>query len=177
MPIDEISRVEINKYSPRVFRTNIFDDWTSCSQIAEGKVTKEQYLRVEDKYVSAIERVAGTQPLLVARNVESWELEDALLSQVGLDDVLTNVEPPSEDQPIDPARLENVIRRCLREVAWMEIGCPRELMIHFGYDLRIVVVSASDLTPQISKIREEDGLFVYESRANLETTKGWFPST
>jgi hypothetical protein len=172
--------LEINKFPPSLFRRGRFlrEDWTSCTDIGtvtpNGILSKEEYLRVEGLYVSAVMALARiSEPeVLRAHDVEFWENESSSLANLGLDDILDTSSMPAEGEPVTGHRLENVVRRCLREVAWLELEAAPRLLVHFGYDMRIVIASTLDLTSALDEIRSR-GLFVYDSAASLPTLKGW----
>lgn len=163
-----LKTIEIHRYSPSAFERGTFltEEWTSFSDVADGKVSKEEYLRVERMYVAAITHVASQYESLEARNVEHWEL-DSVASETGC------LSRPDEGERIERARWAAVARRCLREEAWLELGRRNELLIHFGYDLRLVVMSAGDLSEPVRAIRN-DGLFVYDFRSSLASEQVWF---
>jgi hypothetical protein len=48
---------------------------------------------------------------------------------------------------------------------------PR-LLVHFGYDMRLIVASSVPLAEPLDQIRSS-GLFVYESDAALPTLDAW----
>lgn len=164
--------IEINKYPPSVQRKSLVGDWTSCSQIAVGALTLEDYLAVEDRYVSAVNRIVGGRALQI-KHVEMWNEGAEDLRRIGLGDVLADGLQPSENESVDRSRLENIVRRCLRESAWLELGILSELVIHFGYDLRVFVVAVDDLSPFADEIRRNDGLFVYKANPDFDTLQSW----
>lgn len=164
---------EINKYPPKVFRRPFGDQtWISYSDIRGGLLTKDEYLLVEDRYVRAVLALCAEFQPVVAHGFEYWNLEDETLTQLGLDDVLSLTTAPTDGQLLDGALLENAIRRCLRENAWLEIVSVGNLIVHFGYDLRVLVAMRRDLAEVFQAIKN-DGLFVYDSRADLNTLAEW----
>jgi hypothetical protein len=48
---------------------------------------------------------------------------------------------------------------------------PR-LLVHFGYDLRLIIASSIPLAGPLDQIRSS-GLFVYDSDASLSTLDAW----
>ena len=175
-----MNQYAINKYPPRLYKKGRFlrEDWTSCSDIGkatpQGVLSREEYLRIEQLYVAAVERVVGVlEPGSVrAHDVEFWEDASDALTTVGLDDVFDGSAAPIEGEPLAGDRLVNVVRRCLREVAWLELAAEPRLLIHFGYDLRILAATKMPLDPALQTIRS-DGLFVYDSQASLPTLEAW----
>jgi hypothetical protein len=175
-----MKKYEINKYPPSLFKSGRFlrEDWTACTDIghttSRGVLSREEYLRVEELYVAAVVALERTiEPAsLQAHGVEFWEQESSALVSLGLEDVLDGSAVPDEGERVTGARLENIVRRCLREVAWLELMAKPRLLIHFGYDLRLVVASPLPLTPTLDRIRAS-GLFVYDSDASLPTLDTW----
>lgn len=175
-----MKKYEINKYPPLLFNGARFlhEDWTACTDIgvatSRGMLSKEEYLRVEEIYTAAVAALERTiKPAsLHAHGVEFWEHESSALASLGLDDVLDGSTVPHEGEQVTGARLENIVRRCLREVAWLELAAKPRLLIHFGYDLRLVVASTLPLEPVLDQVRAS-GLFVYDSQASLPTLDSW----
>lgn len=166
---------EINKYTPRAFRAaspRFGGDWISCDAIVDGRISREQYLAVEDRYVRAVLRLCDRFGAVTAHGLERWEEHDDLLSSIGLDDVFIDIAAPAPGKPLDRRTIENVARRCLREAAWLELVARPDLIIHFGWDLRLLVAVSQDVGQLLVDVRS-DGLFVYPSRAQLNTLQEW----
>jgi hypothetical protein len=175
-----MKKYEINKFPPSLFKKGRFlrDDWTACTDIGRatprGVLNKEEYLRVEGLYVAAVMALAHTvEPgSLQAHGVEFWETESSTLVNLGLGEVFDGSASPAEGEPVTGARLENIVRRCLREVAWLELAVEPRLLVHFGYDMRLIIASALPLALPLDEIRSA-GLFVYDSDAPLPTLDAW----
>jgi hypothetical protein len=176
-----VKKYEINKYPPSLFTQARFlrEDWTSWADIGTSRsnglaLTRDEYLRVEDLDVTAASSVASAcgASALRAHGVEFWNDESQLLADLGLDDVLDGSATPIDGEELTAKRLENAMRRCLREVAWLELGAKPRLLLHFGYDLRLIIASASPLEPLLDAIRAS-GLFVYDSQAALPILEQW----
>jgi hypothetical protein len=105
-------------------------------------------------------------------SLEYWENESELLHRVGLDDILDGSPAPHEGERLEPSRWENVIRRCLRDVAWLELESQRRFLVHFGYDLRLIIATDTDVDAAIADTKA-DGLFVYEGDSRLATLDRW----
>src|SRR5262245_18377430 len=169
-------KYEINKYPPSLFKHARFlrEDWIACSDIGQvrsrGTLEKQEYLRVEGRYVAAVTALAGTiaPDLLQVHDVEFWEVSSEHLERLGLADVLDGTAAPVEAEPIAISRLDNLVRRCLREAAWLELIVAQRLLRHIGYDMRLIVASSMPLTEPLAQIRAS-GLFVYDSDAPLST--------
>jgi hypothetical protein len=86
--------------------------------------------------------------------------------------VLDGSAAPTEGEPVGGARLDNLVRRCLREVAWLELIVAQKLLVHFGYDMRLIVASSIPVAEPIAQI-PSSGLFVYDSDAPLPTLDTW----
>ena len=163
---------EINKYSPGVRRKLSFDgEWISCGDILDDTLTKAEYLVVEDRYVRAVAMLCAEFSPVTAGEIERWEDESALLRNLGLEDVFS-VAAPVAGQVLDEGLIENITRRCLREVGWLEIVSAPHLVIHFTWDLRVLVGVSRDCSVIFDAIKD-DGLFVYDSRAELDTLAAW----
>jgi len=172
--------VEISKYRPSLMKHGRYlrEDWISYSNIGEVfdgvPLTRDEYLRVEDRYVAAMMTTCQLASLrsLYAHDVEHWDLADDHLRRFVLDDVLDGSSPPAEGEELTGARLRNVLKRCLRQVAWMEFVVPESLLIHPSHDLRWLV--ATELDPAAIRARgKELGLFTYSTDAHLETLDSW----
>jgi hypothetical protein len=175
-----MTKYEINRFPPSLFKHARFlrEDWTACTDIGRptprGTLDKQEYLRVEGLYVDAVAALARTvEPdLLQVHDVEFWDTASDRLTNLGLADVLGGSAAPAEGEAVTGNRLDNLVRRCLREVTWLELMVAPKLLIHFGYDMRLVVASSNPLTGPLEKIRS-CGLFVYDSDAPLPTLDNW----
>jgi hypothetical protein len=175
-----VTKYEINKFPPSLFKHGRFlrEDWTACTDIGRaapgGPLDKQEYLRVEGLYVAAVATLARTvEPdLLQVHDVEFWDTASDHLANLELADVLDGSAAPAEGEPIGGTRLGNVARRCLREVAWLELMLAPRLLVHFGYDMRLIVASSIPLAGPLDEIRSS-GLFVYDSDAALPTLEAW----
>jgi hypothetical protein len=154
------------------------EDWTACTAIgratSHGVLTKEQYLLVEELYVGAVMVLARAvaSASLQAHGVEFWEHGTSTLANLGLGDVFDGSAAPDEGEQVTGNQLENLVRRCLREVAWLELMVKPTLLIHFGYDMRLVVASNLPLAGALDQVRAS-GLFIYDSQASLPTLDAW----
>jgi hypothetical protein len=175
-----VTKYEINKFPPSLFKQGRFlrEDWTACTDIgratSRGMLDKQEYLRVEGLYVDAVALLARTvEPdILQVHDVEFWDTASDRLANLGLADVLDGSAAPAEGEPVAAARLDNLVRRCLREVAWLELMVAPKLLVHFGYDMRLIVASSISFAGPLDQIRAS-GLFVYDSDASLPTTDLW----
>jgi hypothetical protein len=139
-----------------------------------GTLDKQEYLRVEGLYVDAIAALARTvEPdLLQVHDVEFWDTQSDRLANLGLTDALDDSHAPTEREPVAGPRLNNLARRCLRDVAWLELMVAPRLLVHFGHDMRLIVASSIPPAVPLDEIRSS-GLFVYDSDAPLPTLDAW----
>jgi hypothetical protein len=171
-----VKKYEINKFPPSLFKNGRFlrEDWTACSDIGRatprGTLDKQEYLRVEGLYVDAVAALARTfEPdRLQVHDVEYWDTVSDRLTNLGLADVIDGAPVPTEGEAVAGARLDNLVRRCLRDAAWLELMMLPKLLIHFGYDMRLLVASSIPLSEPLDQIRSS-GLFLYDSDAPLPT--------
>jgi hypothetical protein len=175
-----VTKYEINKFPPSLFKHGRFlrEDWTACTDIGRttprGTLDKQEYLRIEGLYVDAVATLARTvEPdLLRVHDVEFWHTTSDRLAELGLANVLDGSAAPAEGETAAGVRLDNLVRRCLREVAWLELMVTPKLLVHFGYDMRVIVASSIPLASPLDQIRCS-GLFVYDSDAPLPTLESW----
>lgn len=175
-----MTKHEINKYPPTLFKHGRFllEDWTACTDIGHAiagrALDKQEYLRVEVLYVEAVVALARavTPDLLQVHDVEFWDTASERLSNLGLADVFDGSAAPVQGEPVSGSRLDNLVRRCLREAAWLELMVPSRLLVHFGYDMRLIVASEVSLSDALDEIRFR-GLFVYDSDAALPSIASW----
>ncbi len=146
-----MSVYRISKYNPayRDGEKYIREEWTDYSDIGlsfSGEVlTKKEYLRVEQNYISciiAILRLVGAQHLVV-KNLENYE-DTAWLS----------------DQIIPVEHLSKILCDCLRNRCWCRLE-SNEMYIHFGYDY-YVYISVDLPKDKVVMACKEFGLFCDE---------------
>jgi len=172
--------IEINKYRPSLMRRGRYlsEDWGSCSDISKTYngiiLTREEYLRVEASYISAVRAVCSLAnvPGLCAHKVEHWDVNSETLRRNNLDDVIDGTPAPADGEPIAGPRIDNAFRRCLREVGWLEFVVPKSFVIHFGYDYRVLIGLAQDPSP-LEGLMRDLGLFMYKITSTLSTFEEW----
>jgi len=54
-----------------------------------------------------------------------------------------------------------VVERCPQKVAWLEMVARPDLIVHFGWDLRLIVGVSRGIDDLLDEVRR-DGLFVYK---------------
>ncbi len=167
----------------RFTKSGLSRPWTSCSDIGreyKGDVfTIGEYLEVEARYIRAIDRfisAVGAGGRLRAHKVESWETDSTQLSELGLSDVFDGQPQPHEGEQIAAGRVRNIVRRCLREVAWLELVSEPDLVIHFGYDCHVFIGIDGDpslIDGVVKQIVSEDALCIRKSSVGLRTVDEW----
>lgn len=170
--------VEINKYPPSLVRHRRYltQDWISCSDVGKrfhGEVlTVDDYLAVEDRYLRAARRFMGAAGVdqLVVHAFEFWEESPGSNLSAGLQ--LPEREAPQNGATVSGEALDDIVRRCLRELAWMELVVPRRFLLHVAYDLRLIVATVADTSDAESQTRA-DGLFTYPGDVDLATLQTW----
>lgn len=175
-----MTKYEINKFPPSLFKQGRFlrEGWTACADIGRttlrGTLDKQEYLRVEGLYVHAVAALAQTvEPdLFHIHDVEFRHTANDRLANLGLADVLDGSAAPIESGSVAGVRLANLVRRCLREVTWLELMVAPKLMVHFGYDMRLIVASSNPLAAPIEKIRSS-GWFVYDNDVPVPALEVW----
>lgn len=174
--------IEVNKYPPRLYKKGRWrnEDWFSIGHIgqtfAERTLTVDVYRDAEDRYIRAVNRYMAAASIveLRAHKLELWEPPptDRTLKVLGLDDVFDQRPAPQEGEALSGERLENAIRRCLREGAWLEFMIPGVFLLHIAYDFRIVIATTADVSVATAETRL-DGLFVYKYEGNIRTLREW----
>jgi hypothetical protein len=158
----------ISKYDPR-FRDEhgLYqkDEWIGAGQIGEvfpdGVLSEQEYLRVEDLYVSAVLRlwIAAGEPALQIRALETSAPFGLPAQSDSLADVGFRGWFPSEGASITQAALIAAITRwCLREFGSCELVAG-DLRVSFGYDYYLHVATTSDVADARRAVLES-GLFI-----------------
>ncbi len=129
--------LRLSKYDP-MFRTpdGIYhrEDWTSYSdigkQFADGELTLESYLIVENMYIDAIVCFFKTAELsrLI---IDEVEFHISQPNCVGLDIGALSL---NVGDSIELGQIDLVVRLCLREGAWCILSGSNHSYLHFGYD-------------------------------------------
>ncbi len=158
----------ITKYDPR-FRDKsgryLRDEWTGAAQIGEayaGKIlTSDEYLRVESLYVAAVLhlwKAAGAPSL----QIQALELSTSGFGLPPQSDDLLDVGfgdwRPVNGEVVPPAVFETLVRWCLRELGWCQLGAD-EFYVHWSYDF-YVYVETGDATSADREAIASTGLFV-----------------
>ena len=143
----------ITKYDPRHRNAEgdyTRDEWTAFSQIGrefDGQVlTDAEYRRAEEAYVSvalAFLREAGCHALF-AQSVENAG---------------GSIHAPAEGERLSLVRLDDVIRRILREEFWCRMQGDNGCFIHIGWDYYLYL-GVEQECPEARRLATERGLFV-----------------
>ncbi len=169
-----MNRYRITKYNP-VYRDEdgryTLDEWISVSDIGRTfnsvKLEREEYLKVENAYMKAVNVCIGEQgisKMLIAELEKHSEPE-----KIGLDDD----KPPKEMKEfygsiteggqIKACDIERVVQLCLREDIWCLLySVEKHFLIEFRYDYYMYIICdelSEDAKAQIMKL----GLFVEET--------------
>lgn len=172
--------LQLSRYLPAQLREGRYlrETWTSCSDIGReitGEVlTRETYLEVEQHYLGAVMELAerANAHVLCAHSVERWLLDDTATEALGLGDVFDGSPAPVEGELLVGPRLTLALKKCLREVAWLEFVEAPNFLVHVGHDLRVLVATHLDLATA-NEVARCHGLHVRRSRARLATVDAW----
>lgn len=170
-----MNKWRVTKYNPKFRRRGAFqvDDWTSASDIGksfQGKIlTLEQYLEMEDEYVSALSSFLRESQLtsLQVTNLETDLPRPLQLEALGLAAPLGEISGIQEGALLSPAEIETVCRLNLRELMWCRLEIPERFYVHFGYDYYMYIGSAFECPESISHAASV-GLFVEEFTSPYE---------
>ena len=154
-----MNEIRISKYDPK-FRYNgnyMLDEWTDFSDIgkhfADGTLTPEKYLIVENNYISAILDImieSGIKSVIIGSFEQYSDTE------------WTN------GQTVTIKQLSDVIRDCLRNNCWCMLESEK-FYIHFGYDFYVYIGCAISFI-RVKQICEKRGLFVDNTKSPYKTT-------
>lgn len=165
----------VTKYNPLNRNENgnySQDDWTSISDV--GKIynckefTIEEYLRVENLYISAIKKYMEyiNNAYLQVELLNKWEvnLVTGRFSEyytAEMESIYVNIR---EGDLVELSKIEHLIRLILRENIWCKFIYSSEFYLHFGYDYYMYLGGSKDFT-EINKHITGIGLYVesYES--------------
>jgi hypothetical protein len=177
-----VNVVEINKYRPPLYRhaRYLSQDWTSISDLGQSRdgveLTLDAYLATEERYLRAIHRFMNAAKVerLRVQGLEHWTTDEELDSQIATG--LRRRPAPTDGDELHGADLDDAVRRCLRELAWMELAVPSDFLVHIGHDYRLVVATNAD-TSAAEEATRSDGLFTYPGDRGLATVRAWEEGT
>ncbi len=145
-----MNEFRISKYDLKYRINGVYqkEEWISIGDVGrvyDGSVfTFEEYVRVENAYLSFIEKVCQTL------NIQS-------LNVMGLEDY-NHICKFAVEQIVDLDEILDISRDCLRERYWCRLE-SKQLFFHFGYDYYLYV--GSKLTySHIKCMTDSCGLYV-----------------
>lgn len=120
-----MNHFRITKYNPiyRVDGKYIIDEWTDYSDIGK-RVTVEEYLRIEKKYVDFIEYIVSDL-IIDGFYIECYEKYDKSCSW-------------RDKQYIHHQEISSIISDVLRNKCWCKLS-NRKMYVHFGWDYYMYV--------------------------------------
>lgn len=148
----------ITKYNPqnRDERGNYLcaNEWTSFSDVGT-KVSEEEYLRIESKYINAITIYMGEMGLNrgYIDALEIWsdgvpnQNASPFLSKMWVGKCVTLKE------------IQELAKLTLREVIWCKLSFKKKFFVHFGYDYYMYIGADNECLKARQKV-EESGLYV-----------------
>jgi len=143
---------KITKYAP----DHRADEWTSIYDVgkvcAGTRLTMDEYLRVEQLYLKAIDLIAG------CNQVSSFQIEGMEIYQASPCTLIYE-----NGKSIDLKTSLDLARHILREEQWCRLVNPR-MFVHFGYDYHMYIGSADPAAHERQKIREL-GLYCEEKES------------
>lgn len=149
--------IRVSKYNPIFRDENGFykkNEWISYYDIGkcfDGEVlTKEQYLAVENGYLSVIKNLYEIYPSLI-------------LHIEGLEQIDKTAGGWQDADDISKDKVEELVREILREKVWCKL-INKNVEVHFGYDYYMYIVfkhgySIRLIIEYLKKIRQ-NGLFI-----------------
>ncbi len=132
----------VTKYSPKYRKNGVYtkEEWTSVSDVDKvidnKRLTKEEYVLFEDKYVEAIGKVLyinGVDKVKVT-DFEYYDVEyDKNLILLGTDTIWSRYCEIKEQRYISFEDTQMLSRLILRECIWAKLTSSN-CFVHFGYD-------------------------------------------
>lgn len=150
----------VTKYDPANRDENgayLVDEWTAMSDIGKvfcgRRLDREEYLRVEDAHVAAVEgflQEAGLSSMLL-KGIE--KPRDTVLPRFA-----------KEGASLSIPQCGAFARLALRCEVWARLVVPRRAYVHFGYDYSMFV-GVPVACPRSIAAARENGLFVEPFRS------------
>jgi len=166
----------VTKYDPQyrdASRRYLRDEWIGPAQIGEafvdGVLTQEEYVRVEGLYAAAVVRLwtASGEPALQIQGLELASGFGLPPQTDDLDDVGFGDWLPVNGERAPAARLEALVRWCLRDLGWCRLVSD-EFCVHFGYDFYMQIGTAKAVDDARQEVTSS-GLFVEPSDCQSST--------
>ena len=162
----------ITKYDPRNRNEDghyLLDEWTCPSDVGDEfngvTFSKEDYFKIESKYIDAIMNLLDSQSIknlrVVSLEMNYWE--QYLLDPDNkwlLEDSFQSIEL-FENKSLNIDEIKIVIKMILRNCIWCRLEIDGQLNVIFGWDYYMYVEN-SNLSNTVLKSIEENCLFVEE---------------
>ncbi|MGG0738227.1 hypothetical protein [Niallia taxi] len=134
----------------------IKDEWTSYSDIG-SKVSEEEYLETEEKYINAV------LSFMNEMNVDKLYLKDLELHSDGVveQNASTFMLTMWLGKEVSKQEIKELIKLTLRESIWCSLSYKKQISVHFGYDYYMYIGAANDCPKARTKVITS-GLFVEE---------------
>src|SRR5215471_12313219 len=140
----------VTKYDPRYRdKSGLYlrDEWIGASQIGsefvDGVLSQEEYLRVEGLYAAAVVQfwMASGEPPLQIQALECSSSFGLPPQTDELGDVGFGDWRPVNGECVPAARLEALVRWCLRNLGWCRL-VGNGFSVDFGYDFYMHIGTA-----------------------------------
>lgn len=131
-------------------------EWTCFSEVGT-KVSDEEYLKTEQKYLDAIRSFMRDLSLDSAYvyALEMWPNEDENTTK---DRFLSEIQI---GKAISTEEVQELARLSLRNEVWCKIGIENHFFVHFGYDFYMYIGADRNCSKAIQSVTQS-GLFVEE---------------
>lgn len=155
----------ITKYNPQ-YRNALGrytkKEWTSVSEVGVDfggyLLTKEDYIHVEDSYVSAVIEFMNSLKITSLR-IKCLEKRNELRGEDYTDEMSRLHKMLKENGVLNIDEIRNIVRMVLRETVWCKLENTDSMFVHFGYDYYMYIGSNKMCKKTIDKIMKM-GLFV-----------------
>lgn len=130
------------------------EEWTCFSEVGT-KISREEYLKAERKYIDAIQLVMTEMELhrVHVTALEQWSDEvrsqhaNEFLSKIWVGKAITIQE------------VQELAKLTLRNVIWCKLGVENEFFVHFGTDYYMYIGARKECAKTIAAVTQS-GLFV-----------------
>ena len=162
-----MNQYRVTKYNP-LFRNEkgsyLKDEWTEYSDVGksynESKLSIEEYLNTEDKYISAVINfmMQNNVEFIFANNIE---INESPFDIYATDDMKKMYVLLSENKKIEIADISSICKLILRNYIWCKLE-QEKMFVHFGYDYTMYIGVDNKENTNVIKNIEKSGLFVEE---------------